>query len=128
MASPERNVQLRYIILDACMAQAARDASVVWTKEALLQPGEVAVSIEAGDSEGDIEKWFGKLMMKPGHLLFCIRTILLLLAIYIALFIKFISVQLMLVWYHGYAGYWSAFLTGVVASLVALAIAFVTKT
>ena len=37
MASPERNVQLRYIILDACMAQAARDASVVWTKEALLQ-------------------------------------------------------------------------------------------
>ena len=37
MASPERNVQLRYIILDACMAQAARDESVVWTKEALLQ-------------------------------------------------------------------------------------------
>lgn len=37
MASPERNVQLRYIILDACMAQATREESVVWTKEALLQ-------------------------------------------------------------------------------------------
>ena len=36
MASPERNVQLRYIILDACMAQAARDNTVIWTKKALL--------------------------------------------------------------------------------------------
>lgn len=37
MASPERNVQLRYIILDACMAKAACDSSVIWTKAALLQ-------------------------------------------------------------------------------------------
>ncbi|MAI23418.1 MAG: hypothetical protein CL828_05110 [Crocinitomicaceae bacterium] len=36
MASPERNVQLRYIILDACMAKARREESVIWTKEALL--------------------------------------------------------------------------------------------
>ena len=28
--------QLRYIILDACMAQAARDNTVIWTKKALL--------------------------------------------------------------------------------------------
>lgn len=36
MASPERNVQLRYLILDTCLAQAALDTAVVWTKEQLL--------------------------------------------------------------------------------------------
>ena len=37
MASSERNIQLRYIILDACFAQSAREESVFWTKEALLE-------------------------------------------------------------------------------------------
>lgn len=36
MASPERNVQLRYLVIDQCLADAAADEEQVWTKERLL--------------------------------------------------------------------------------------------
>ena len=36
MASPERNVQLRYLVIDHCLAEAAADKEQVWTKERLL--------------------------------------------------------------------------------------------
>ena len=36
MASPERNVQLRYLMIDACLHQAAVDPEISWSKEALL--------------------------------------------------------------------------------------------
>lgn len=36
MASPERNVQLRYLVIDHCLAEAAADEGQVWTKERLL--------------------------------------------------------------------------------------------
>lgn len=36
MASPERNVQLRYLVIDECLAEAATDDKQVWTKDRLL--------------------------------------------------------------------------------------------